>query len=669
MHKSHATDQLCINTIRALSIDAVQKANSGHPGLPLGAASMAFVLWDRFLNHNPTDPQWPNRDRFVLSAGHGSMLLYSLLHLTGYDLTLDDIKAFRQPDSKTPGHPEFGMTPGVQTTTGPLGQGFANGVGMAISEAHLAARYNRPDYEIINQFTYGIVGDGDLMEGVAAEAASLAGHLQLGKLIYLYDDNSITIDGSTDITFSENTSARFESYGWQVLHVTDGNDKDALFTAIQTAQQDKNRPSLICVNTIIGFGSPNRQGKSKAHGEPLGEAEVKATKKALGWNYDEPFHVPEEVYAYMKDAVQRGKKLQSEWHNMFAAYAKEYPELALDYSRILNRELPVDWQSSAPVFKANEQLATRAASGETINALAGTLTELIGGSADLAGSNLTTIIGDEPLSPENYAGRNIYFGVREHAMSSICNGISLHANLRPYNATFLVFSDYMRPAIRLSALMEQPVIYIFTHDSIGLGEDGPTHQPIEHFAALRAIPNLTFIRPADANETVEAWKVAIMNSTGPVAMALSRQKLPVLDRTVFGKAEGLQKGAYILQDAPDKKPALLLMASGSEVSLILKVAEILQNQNIPTRVISMPSWELFEKQSADYKNSVLPATIKARVAVEAGVAQGWEKYIGDQGITITIDNQFGASAPIDDLMQTYGFDADKIARQAAQLVR
>ncbi len=661
-------DELCINTIRTLSIDAIQKANSGHPGLPMGAAAMAYVLWDRFLKHNPRDPQWPDRDRFILSAGHGSMLLYSLLHLTGYDLSLDEIKQFRQWGSKTPGHPEYGLTAGVETTTGPLGQGFGNGVGMAMAEAYLAAKFNRPGFDIVNHFTYALVSDGDLMEGVASETASLAGHLKLGKLIYLYDDNRISIDGSTDLTFTEDRLKRFEAYGWHTQMVEDGNDLDGIARAIEAAQRETERPSIIAVRTHIGYGSPNRQDTAKVHGEPLGEEEVRLTKRNYGWPEDKTFYIPDEALAHFRKALERGQQQQRAWEAKFREYEKAHPEMAAEFRRMLAGDLPGGWDADLRQFAADAKgIATRVASGKVINAVAAKMPELIGGSADLTPSTKTAIDADGDFQAGRYDQRNIHFGVREHGMGAVCNGMALHGGLRPYCSTFLVFSDYMRPSIRLAALMELPVIYVFTHDSIGLGEDGPTHQPIEHFAALRAIPRLVFIRPCDANETVEAWRVALQHKDGPVVLALSRQGLPIIDRQKYAPASGLARGAYVLADA-DGPAELILMASGSEVWPTLQAAEQLWQEGIAARVVSMPSWELFDRQDACYREQVLPSAVKARVAVEAGVAQGWHKYLGEHGITVTIDERFGASAPAKVVMEQYGFVAENIARQARKLL-
>ncbi len=644
-----------INTLRFLSADAVQQANSGHPGLPMGAAALAFTVWTRHLRHNPRNPRWPGRDRFILSGGHGSMLLYSLLHLTGYDLPLEELQNFRQWGSRTPGHPEYGLTPGVEMTTGPLGQGFATGVGMAIAEAHLAATFNRPNHPIIDSYIYAIVTDGDLMEGVASEAASLAGHLQLGKLIYLYDDNRISIDGSTDLAFTEDRARRFEAYGWQVLRVNDGNDVAAIDVAIEQAKADP-RPSLILCRTIIGYGAPTRQGISKAHGEPLGESELNAAKQALGWPLEPRFYIPEDVLTFYRQAVERGAALEAAWQERLESYRHTYPDLAAELERRLRGELPAGWQEVLPAFPADAKgMATRAASGKVLNALATRLPELIGGSADLTPSNNTRFEGASDFQKENYSGRYLHFGVREHAMGAALNGMALFGGLIPYGGTFLVFSDYMRPAIRIAALSHIPSIFVFTHDSIGLGEDGPTHQPVEHLASLRAIPNLTVIRPADANETAQAWRVALENRHGPTALALTRQPVPTLEATAQAQ---VWRGAYVLRDfgAPIQ---VVLMASGSEVALVYTAAERLAAEGVRARVVSFPSWELFEQQETAYRQSVLPADVRARVAVEAGVGQGWERYVGLDGRILSLE-RFGASAPYQVLYQKFGFTVEKI---------
>ena len=625
-------DELCVNTIRMLAADGVQAANSGHPGMPMGAAPMAYVLWTRIMKHNPANPGWPDRDRFVLSAGHGSMLLYSLLHLTGYDLPLEELKSFRQWGSRTPGHPEYGHAPGVETTTGPLGQGFANGVGMALAERHLAAGFNRPGHDVVDHFTYAIVSDGDLMEGISHEAASLAGHLRLGKLIYLYDDNHISIEGSTDITYTEDPIARFAAYGWHVDRVPDGNDVDAVEQAVKTAQMETDRPSLIAVRTHIGYGSPNKQDTPGAHGEPLGVEELLRTKENLGWPAEPAFYIPDEALDHFRKAVNQGKTDEKAWMDVMASYGAAYPELAPLWRRCMEGAPTDGWDGEIPLFPADAKgMATRVASGKVLNGIAKKVPGLFGGSADLAPSNKTLIDGETDFQPGAYGGRNIRFGVREHAMGSLMNGMALHGGLLPYGGTFLVFSDYMRPAIRLAALMGLHVIYVFTHDSIGLGEDGPTHQPVEHLAALRGIPNLTVIRPCDANETAAAWRAAVENAGGPVALALSRQGLPTLDRDAMAPADNLRHGAYILKEAEGGFPELILTGTGSEIPIALKAAQKLQEKGIRVRVVSMPSWELFELQPASYRSEVFPPGVTARVAVEAGIPQGWERVRRRQG--------------------------------------
>ena len=673
-------DQLCVNTIRFLSVDGVQQANSGHPGLPMGAAAMAYVLWTKFVRHNPIDPNWPDRDRFVLSGGHGSMLLYSLLHLTGYDLSLDEIKNFRQWGSKTPGHPEVGLTPGVEVTTGPLGQGFAMGVGLAMAEAHLAARYNRPDHTIIDHTTYGIVSDGDLMEGLSHEAASLAGHWRLGKLIYLYDDNRISLAGATDLTYTEDVTKRFEAYGWQVLLVEDGNDLAAIEAALAAARSDTQHPTLIRVRTIIGFGAPHKQNTFEAHGSPLGPEEVKAAKENLGWPVEPPFWIHSDALAHFRQAIEHGKALQAAWQKQWNAYAAAYPELAAELARALKGELPEGWNKDLPVFPAGAGQATRVSSGQVLNAIAAKVPQLIGGSADLNPSTNTALkgLGDfqsAALSSEgkqgavggvwSYAGRNLPYGVREHAMGSLSNGLALHGGVIPFTATFLQFADYMRPAIRLAAVMEQRVIFVFTHDSIFLGEDGPTHQPIEHLAALRAIPNLVVIRPADANETAVAWQIAVERQHGPTALVLSRQAVPTFDRAVVAPAEGVRKGGYVLIDT-EGTPDIILIASGSEVALAAGARDELAKRNLKVRVVSLPSWKLFDAQSRDYRESVLPPSVKSRLAIEAGVAQGWHKYVGDQGKIMSIE-RFGASAPAGVLAEKFGFTVDAVVTVSRQM--
>ncbi len=664
-------DTLCINTIRTLSLDAIQEANSGHPGLPLGMAPAAYVLWTKFLRHNPKNPKWYGRDRFLLSAGHGSMLIYSLLHLTGYDLSLDDLKDFRQLHSKTPGHPENFMTPGVEITTGPLGQGFANGVGMAMAQAHLAARFNKPGHNLIDGFIYGIVSDGDLMEGVSYEAASMAGHLKLGSLIYLYDDNRITIDGSTDLAFSEDVTKRFESCGWEVSTVEDGNDIKAIEAAIKNAQKIKDKPKLIRVQTIIGYGMP-KQGTSKAHSDAPGTDAVKETKRNLDWPQNKSFFIPKEALSHFRSAVKIGAKLEKDWEASFKKYEKAFSDLGKQLADIRKGNLPDGWETALPKFDGAEAKATRAYSGEVINAIADTIPALIGGSADLSPSNNTVIKASADFQAGQYYNRNIHFGVREHAMGSTMNGMALFGSVIPFGGTFQTFSDYMRPSIRLAALSHIQVIYVFTHDSIGLGEDGPTHQSVEHLAALRAIPNLVVIRPCDAHETREAWRAALKREDGPTAFAFSRQKVALIDRKKFAKADGLHKGGYVLAEAEDKKggksePKLILIATGSEVGLALEAREKLNAAGTPTRVVSMPCWEFFDEQSAKYKKMVLPAKVKARLAIEAGVSMGWAKYVGDAGDTLCVD-KFGTSAPAEDVFRDYGFTVENVIKMAKSLI-
>jgi transketolase len=679
---SNTLDQQCIDTLRFLSVDMVQKANSGHPGLPLDAAPMAYVLWTKHMKYHPADPHWADRDRFVLSAGHGSALLYSLLHVTGYDLSLDDIRQFRQWGSKAPGHPEYGHTPGVEVTTGPLGQGLANAVGMAIGEAHLAARYNRAGHDVIDHRTWAIVSDGDLMEGVASEAASLAGHLQLGKLVCLYDDNYVTLAAGTDITFSEDRAKRFEAYGWQVIRVADGNDVAAIDAALAEARADTARPSLILVRTQIGFGSPE-QGSFKAHGSPLGVEDTKKTKQNLGWPTEPDFLVPEPALAHFRAALDRGAKAQAEWNGRLDGYAAAFPELAQELQTRLRGELPAGWDADMPSFPADAKgIATRVAGGKVMNAIAPKLPALFGGSADLDSSTHTNLKGLGDFNPAampgqdtqgsdsagwSHAGRNLHFGVREHAMGAIANGLAVHGGFIPYGSTFLIFSDYMRPALRLAALMGVHVVHVFTHDSVALGEDGPTHQPIEQLASLRAIPNLILIRPADANETAVAWRVALESGSHPVLLALTRQNVPTLDRSRYADADGLRRGAYVLSDAPDGQPALILIASGSEVGLILAAAETLQADGIAVRCVSMPSWELFDAQPQDYRDSVLPPAVPARLAVELGASQGWDRYIGAHGAMLGLDH-FGASAPAEVLLREFGFTIDNVVKRAKALL-
>ena len=660
-------DQLCINTIRMLAADAVEKAKSGHPGMPMGAAAMAYVLWARFLRYNPLNPHWPDRDRFVLSAGHGSMLLYALLHLTGYNLSLEDLKAFRQWESRTPGHPEHGLTPGVETTTGPLGQGFANGVGMAIAERWLGAQFNRPGHRIVDHYTYGIVSDGDLMEGVASEAASLAGHQKLGKLIYLYDDNHISIDGSTSLAFTEDVGRRFEVYGWHVQRVADGNDLTAVEAALRAAQAEAERPSLVLCRTHIGYGSPHKQDSNKAHGEPLGEEELKLTKQRLGWPLEPSFLVPEEARQHFRQALERGQAWEKEWQARMDAYAAAFPQEKARWEQYHSGQLPAGWDEGLPAFAHGDPaLATRAASGKVLQALGPRVTNLLGGSADLTPSNNTTLPGTPTVQAASPEGRYFHFGVREHAMGSIANGMAVHGGLRPYTGTFLIFSDYMRPAIRLAALMQLSVVFLFTHDSIGLGEDGPTHQPIEHLAALRATPGLRLIRPADAGETAEAWRIAL-TSPGPTCLILTRQNLPILKRTGAAPEGGVARGGYVLADAPSGKLDLILMATGSEVALALGTQQALAEKGVAARVVSMPSWDLFDAQHQSYRDTVLPPSVTARLAVEAGVPQGWHKYVGPQGDVVGM-TRFGASAPGAVLFEKFGFIPAKVAERAMRLL-
>ncbi len=656
-----------IKTIKFLSVDGVQNANSGHPGLPLGCSGIAYALWMKILKYNPKNPAWFNRDRFVLSGGHGSMLLYTMLYLTGYDITKADLQSFRQWGSKTPGHPEYGLTPGVEVTTGPLGQGFANGVGMAIAEAHLAAEFNRPGHILVDHYIYSIVTDGDLMEGVASEAASLAGHLKLGKLIYFYDNNHISIDGSTDLAFTEDRAARFRAYGWHVDFVDDPYDVDGLVSAVEAAKED-DRPSLIIVRTTIGDGLPSVEGTEKAHGSPPGWEEIEIAKEKAGWPPDEKFYTPEKIRDHFLTKVKDGKELEEKWKEVLAGYQEAYPDLAKEFKRRIQGKLPENWESTLPVFPADEKgMATRAASGIVLNAIAKSLPELMGGSADLAPSNKTWINDELAFQSDTPEGRNLHFGVREHAMGAIVNGMAVHGGLIPYGGTFLVFSDYMRPAIRISALSEYHSIWVFTHDSIGVGEDGPTHQPVEHAASLRVIPNLVTIRPADANETAEAWRYAIKHK-GPVALLLTRQKLSTLDRSIYSESECLQKGAYILADMGQKEPEIILMASGSEVNLILHAASNLAAEGVNIRVVSFPSWEIFANQDQAYKDEVFPPNIKTRLAVEAGSSFGWERWVGDHGRIIGID-KFGASAPGDKIMKEYGFSVTNVIDNAMDLLR
>jgi transketolase len=660
-------DRLSINTIRGLAMDAVQKANSGHPGLPMGAASMAYVLWTRHLRYDPLKPRWPNRDRFILSAGHGCILLYSLLHLTGFDMPLDELKQFRQWGSRTPGHPEIQPDEGIETTTGPLGQGFGNGVGMAIAERYLAAHFNRPGHELVNYKVYAIVSDGDLMEGVSSEAASLAGHLGLSNLVYLYDDNHISIEGNTKLAFTESRAQRFEAYGWFVQQVEDGNDLEAIGKALNAAEAEKERPSIIMVRTHIADGSPNKHDTAGAHGSPLGEEEVKLSKENLGIPLEPKFYIPDEVLAHFRKAIERGEKAETEWQKRLNRYRQAFPDLAAEWDRYVRGELPDGWKSKLPSFKPSDgPMATRQASGAVLNAISPSLPTLLGGSADLAPSTNTLVKSETDFEKANFGGRNFHFGVREHGMGSALNGMAV-SGLVPYGATFMIFSDYMRPTIRLAAMMGIRPIYVFTHDSIFLGEDGPTHQPIEHLASLRTIPNLSLIRPADANETSVAWRVAIERKDGPVALALTRQKLPVIDREKYASAESLAQGAYVLADAKGKRPEVILIASGSEVSVVLDAYEKLIADGVAARVVSMPSWDLFEKQPQAYKDAVLPPSTTARLAVEAAYPFGWERYIGLKGAVIGM-TRFGASAPYKVLAEKFGFTPDNIVRRSHELL-
>lgn len=659
---SEQTEQLTVHTIRALSMDAVEKANSGHPGMPMGMADVAFVLWHHYLRHNPSDPDWFNRDRFILSAGHGSMLLYSLLHLSGYDVSLEDIKAFRQWGSKTPGHPEVGMTPGVETTTGPLGQGFATGVGMAIAEQHLASHFNSHDSAFIDHYTYAIVSDGDLMEGISHEAASLAGHLQLGKLIYLYDANRISIDGSTDLSFTEDVSKRFEAYGWQILHC-DGHDRKAIAGAIESARKELKKPSLIVCKTHIGFGSPSKQDSESSHGSPLGTDEVKATKRNLGLDPEKEFYIPQEVYDLMRQALEKGKQAQKEWNDKLDQFAVSDPDKVAEFKRRIHCQLPGHWTSQLPDFPSNPKgLASRKAFGDVLNATCASVPELVGGSADLTGSNNTFMTGQGVYTPATPEGRNFHYGVREHAMGAAMNGMALHGGVRPFGGTFLVFADYCRPAIRLAALSHIPAIYIFTHDSIGLGEDGPTHQPIEHLASLRAMPNVQVLRPADANEVAICWKMALEHTTGPSLLILTRQNLPTLERFPSNDRSMAEKGAYTIGEVKPTEADLILIATGSEVHAALKTSENLSEKGLKAAVISMPSWEAFRKQSLEWKESILPPSVTRKVSIEAASTMGWMEWTGSEGLQIGIDH-FGASAPAEVLFDQFGLTAEKITKQ------
>lgn len=662
-----AIEQTGINTVRVLAADAVQKANSGHPGTPMGLAPVGHVLWTKTMNYNPRDPEWPNRDRFILSCGHACMLQYAYLFLTGYDLTLNDIKNFRQLHSKTAGHPEYGLLAGIEVTTGPLGQGFANGVGMAIGQQVLAHKYNRPGYNLFDYKIYAICSDGDLMEGVSAEAASLAGTLKLGNLIYLYDDNKITIEGSTNLAFHEDVSERFRGYGWHVQEVEDVNDIDAVSGAIELAKQETNRPSLIRVHSHIGYGSPNKVNTSAAHGAPLGADEVKLVKKNFGFDPEKSFDVPDDVLNFYREKGKAGISREEDWKELYARYKNEYPKEASEYELLSSGKLPQGWDKNLPVFEADEKgIATRKASGKVLNEIAPSLPLLLGGSADLAPSTDTLLKDQDSFGSGNHGGRNFHFGIREHGMGAVLNGLALTRGIIPYGATFLIFSDYMRPPMRLAAIMKIRPVYVFTHDSIGLGEDGTTHQPVEQLAGLRSVPNMTVIRPADANEVSSAWKAALLHKDGPVALVLTRQNLPVFDRSRVASAEGVMKGAYILSDC-NGTPDIILMATGSEVQLILKAQEILANERIKARVISFPSWELFEQQSAEYKESVLPASVRKRLAVEAGVSFGWRRYTTDEGSVLGID-RFGESAPGNELMKEFGFTVENVVNKTRKLV-
>lgn len=667
-HTITSLDELCVNTIRTLSIDAVQAAESGHPGMPMGMADAAYVLWTKFLNHDPANPDWYNRDRFILSAGHGSMLLYSLLHLTGYDLALQELKDFRQLDSLTPGHPEYGHTPGVETTTGPLGQGFGTGVGMAMAEEHMAAKFNESGFPLTNHYTYGIVSDGDLMEGISQESASLAGHLKLGKLIYLYDDNEISIDGSTDLAFTEDVIQRFDACGWHTQDI-DGHDREAVENAIIKAQTETDRPSLIKCRTHIGFGSPNKQDSASSHGAPLGEDEVRKTKSNLGWDPNAKFHIPDEVLAHFRTAKEEGEQAFDKWSRLFEKYKEVYSEQARAFSAAVSRTIPEDIDEKLPSFPAdNGGMATRASSGKVIQSLSEHIPHLIGGSADLTGSNKTWMDGGEVFDASNFGGRNIHFGVREHAMGAALNGMSLHTGVIPFGGTFLIFSDYCRPAIRIAALSQIPSIFVFTHDSIGLGEDGPTHQPIEHLASLRAMPNALVLRPADANEVAWSWKAALNHTDGPSLLALTRQSVPTFERNDLNHASKTLKGGYILADSDKELPDVIVMGSGSEVQYAMEAKDKLTDRDIDARVVSMPSWELFRKQDASYRQKVLPTEVSARISIEAAATFGWSEWIGDEGVAIGL-NHFGASAPYKDIYKKFGLTPERIVEEAVRLVR
>ena len=658
--------QKCIDTVRILSADAVQKANSGHPGTPMALSPLGHILWSEVMHYNPKNPEWLNRDRFILSCGHACMLQYSYLYLTGYEITLDDIKEFRQLHSITAGHPEYGLTPGIEVTTGPLGQGFANGVGMAIAQQYMAARYNQPDFKIFDYKIYAICSDGDLMEGISAEAASLAGHLGLGNMIYFYDNNHITIEGDTDLTFDENVVKRFEAYGWHVQRLPDVNDLDALSTAIENAQNETNRPSLIEVRSHIGYGSPNKQDSAAAHGSALGKDEVKLVKENFGFDPDKSFIISNEVLDYYREAGKKSAKNEEDWNELYKNYRKRHPDLAKDYETISAGKLPDGWEGKLPTFEAGDKMATRKASGQTLNAIAEYFPQLIGGAADLAPSTDTNLNDYKSFSAKHRDGRNFHFGIREHAMGAVLNGMALSNYLIPYGATFLIFSDYMSPPLRLAAIMKIRPIMVYTHDSIGLGEDGTTHQPVEQLIGLRTVPNMTVIRPADANETAQAWRVAIKHNDGPVAIVLTRQEIPIIDQEKYGKAKELEKGAYILSDS-DGEPDIILIATGSEVHLILEAQEKLKEDGIKARVVSMPSWSLFDKQSAAYRESVLPKHIRKRLAVEAGSPVGWLKYVTDEGDVLGIE-RFGESAPGDEVMKEYGFSVENVVKRSKALL-
>lgn len=665
---SHSIEQLSINTIRTLSIDAIEKANSGHPGMPMGAAPMAYTLWTQFMKHNPNNPTWFNRDRFVLSAGHGSMLLYSLLHLSGYDVTMDDLKSFRQWGSKTPGHPEYGHTAGVDATTGPLGQGISTAVGMAMAERHLAAKYNRDAYNVVDHYTYAICGDGDLMEGVSSEASSLAAHLGLGRLVVLYDSNDISLDGDLNRSFSESVEDRYKAYGWQVIRVEDGNDVEAVAKAIEEAKADETRPTLIEVRTTIGFGSPNKSGKSASHGSPLGVDETKLTKESYTWTFEQDFHVPEEVYEDFRKSVQNaGETAQAEWNTMFGEYAQAHPELANELQTAMKGLLPEGWDQNLPTYELGSKTATRSSSGAVINAIAEAVPSFFGGSADLAGSNKTYMNNEKDFTRADYSGKNIWYGVREFAMGAAMNGIALHGGLKTYGGTFFVFSDYLRPAIRLAALMQLPVTYVFTHDSIAVGEDGPTHEPVEQLAALRAMPNVSVIRPADGNESVAAWKLALESTNTPTALILTRQDLPTLEGAKDDTYEKVAKGAYVISASKKETADAILLATGSEVSLAIEAQKALSQEGVDAAVVSMPSMDRFEAQSAEYKESVLPKTVTKRFAIEMGASFGWHRYVGLDGDVLAIDT-FGASAPGEKIIEEYGFTVENVVRKVKEML-